>query len=97
MVGYLGAFVSKNGNIREIICPVVEEREDRVLQKRCQLCDFQRFLKCELTGQKIAIREFCPLALVGQAVSEKKIFEIVDGRTDDGRQTTDGRRIMAIL
>ena len=31
-----------------------------------------------------------PLALVGQAVSEKKIFEIVDGRTD-------GRRIMAIL
>ena len=63
MVGYLGAFVSKNGNIREIICPVVEEREDRVLQKRCQLCDFQRFLKCELTGQKIAIREFCPLVI----------------------------------
>ena len=30
------------------------------------------------------------MALVGQAVSEKKIFEIVDGRTDDGR-TTDGR------
>ena len=30
------------------------------------------------------------MALVGQAVSEKKIFEIVDGRTD-GRQTTDGR------
>ena len=25
------------------------------------------------------------MALVGQAVSEKKIFEIVDGRTDDGR------------
>ena len=30
------------------------------------------------------------MALVGQVVSEKKIFEIVDGRTDDGR-TTDGR------
>ena len=30
------------------------------------------------------------MALVGQAVSEKKIFEIVDGRTDDGR-TDDGR------
>ena len=30
--------------------------------------------------------------MIGQAVSEKKIFEIVDdGRTDDGR-TTDGRR-----
>ena len=25
------------------------------------------------------------MALVGQVVSEKKIFEIVDGRTDDGR------------
>ena len=30
------------------------------------------------------------MALVGQAVSEKKIFEIVDGRTTDGR-TDDGR------
>ena len=30
-------------------------------------------------------------ALIGQAVSEEKIFEIVDRRTDDGRQTTDGR------
>ena len=29
------------------------------------------------------------MALVGQAVSEKKIFEIVDGRTDGW--TTDGR------
>ena len=29
------------------------------------------------------------MALVGQVVSEKKIFEIVDGRTDDGR-TDDG-------
>ena len=32
------------------------------------------------------------MALVGQAVSEKKIFEIVDGRrTDAGRRTDDGR------
>ena len=30
------------------------------------------------------------MALVGQAVSEKKIFEIEDGRTD-GRKTDDGR------
>ena len=30
------------------------------------------------------------MALVGQAVSEKKIFEIVDGRTTD-RRRTDGR------
>ena len=33
------------------------------------------------------------MALIGQVVSEEKIFEIVDGRrTDDGRTTTDGRR-----
>ena len=31
------------------------------------------------------------MALVGQAVSEKKIFEIVNGRRPDGRRTTDGR------
>ena len=33
------------------------------------------------------------LALIGQAVWEKKMFEIVDGRTT----TTDGRRSMGIL
>ena len=27
------------------------------------------------------------LSLIGQAVSEEKTFEIVDGRTTDGRQT----------
>ena len=39
------------------------------------------------------------LALIGRAVSEEKIFEIVDdGRTTDGqRRTTDGRRSMGIL
>ena len=30
------------------------------------------------------------LVLIGQVVSEEKIFEIVDGRTDN-RRTTDGR------
>ena len=41
-----------------------------------------------------------PLALIGQAVSEKKNFENGGRRTDDGRtegRLTDGRRIMAIL
>ena len=33
------------------------------------------------------------MALVGQAVSEKKIFEIVDGRTDDGRTLDHGHPI----
>ena len=33
------------------------------------------------------------MALVGQAVSEKKIFEIVDGRTDDGRTPDHGHPI----
>ena len=36
------------------------------------------------------------LALIGQAVSEKKIFEHCERRTD-GRMTTDGRRTMSIL
>ena len=35
------------------------------------------------------------LALIGQAVSEEKIFENGGRRTDDGR--TDGRRSMGIL
>ena len=38
-----------------------------------------------------------PHAFIGQAVSEEKMFEIVDGRTTDGRTTTDGRRSMGIL
>ena len=33
------------------------------------------------------------MALVGQAVSEKKIFEIVDGRTDEGRTPDHGHLI----
>ena len=33
------------------------------------------------------------MALVGQAVSEKKIFEIVDGRTTDGRTPDHGHPI----
>ena len=33
------------------------------------------------------------MALVSQAVSEKKIFEIVDGRTDDGRTPDHGHPI----
>ena len=41
------------------------------------------------------------MALIGQAVLEKKMFEIVnddDGRRTDGRTTTtDGRRTMSIL
>ena len=34
----------------------------------------------------------CNFNLIGPVVSEEKMFEIVDGRTDDGRQTTDGHR-----
>ena len=33
------------------------------------------------------------MALIGQAVSEEKIFEIVDGRTDDGRTPDHGHPI----
>ena len=33
------------------------------------------------------------MALVGQAVSEEKIFEIVDGRTTDGRKPDHGHPI----
>ena len=34
----------------------------------------------------------CNLNLIGPVVAEEKMFEIADRRTDDGRQTTDGRR-----
>ena len=37
-----------------------------------------------------------PLALIGQVVSEKKMFEHCE-RTTDGRRTDDGRRTMGIL
>ena len=33
------------------------------------------------------------MALIGQAVSEEKIFEIVDGQTDDGRTPDHGHPI----
>ena len=33
------------------------------------------------------------LALIGQAVSGAKMFENVNGRTEDGQTTTDGHRI----
>ena len=56
-----------------------------VLEKKDQE-DFQKFFAIYSHGGHLGHMTWTILALIGQAVSEEKIFEIVD----DGRQTDDG-------
>ena len=59
-----------------------------VLEKKI----FEGFLACMgvAAANKLSGGSTKNLALIGQAVSVEKMFENVNGRTDDGR-TTDGR------